>query len=72
MSSFVAAVIIFSSNKKLGIISLLIAALIGFSRLYLYVHYPSDVLIGLIMGVFISFFILYISNIKPFSNIFII
>lgn len=28
-----------------------IAALIAFSRLYLYVHYPSDVICGLVLGV---------------------
>lgn len=31
------------------------AALIGFSRLYLYVHFPSDVLGGLVIGVLIGF-----------------
>ena len=27
------------------------AALIAFSRLYLFVHYPSDILVGIILGV---------------------
>lgn len=69
MSSFAAATIIFSANTKLGVLSLLIATLIGFSRLYLYVHYPSDVLVGLFMGVFLSIFTLYISKLTFINNL---
>lgn len=36
--------------KKAGISSIILAVLIAFSRLYLGVHYPSDVLIGGISG----------------------
>ena len=35
---------------------------IGFSRLWLGVHYPTDVLAGLILGVGVSFFALWITN----------
>lgn len=49
-SSFGGAVTIFLYNKKWGILALILAALIGFSRLYLYVHFPSDVLAGIILG----------------------
>lgn len=31
--------------------ALLLAATIAFSRLYLYVHYPSDVAVGLVLGI---------------------
>ena len=48
--SFAAAVSIFMSNRRLGIFALILAALIGFSRIYLYVHYPSDVLAGAALG----------------------
>ena len=37
-------------KKELGIASLILACLIAFSRLYLYVHYPTDVLAGIIIG----------------------
>ena len=30
--------------------ALVLAILISFSRLYLYVHYPSDVLAGIVLG----------------------
>ncbi|NMP37949.1 MAG: phosphatase PAP2 family protein [Clostridiales bacterium] len=49
-SSFAAAVPLFSQNKKLGIPALILAALIGFSRIYVHVHYCSDVLAGVVVG----------------------
>ncbi len=48
--SFAAAVCAFKINKKCGIITLIVAALIGFSRLYNYVHFPTDVIAGAILG----------------------
>lgn len=49
-ASFTAAAVILWTDKKLGIPALILAGLIGFSRLYLYVHFPSDVLGGMIFG----------------------
>ena len=40
-----------AGEKKLWIPALVLAVLIAFSRLYLYVHYPTDVLGGVIIGV---------------------
>ena len=54
LSSFAAATVIFCANKRLGVAALLLAAAIAFSRLYLYVHYLSDVLVGSIIGVAIG------------------
>lgn len=59
-ASFAAAVAIFIYNKKWGGAAVALAALIGFTRLYLYVHFPTDVLAGAVLGVLcaiISFFI---------------
>ncbi len=36
--------------KPIALGATVIAAIIAFSRLYLYVHYPSDVLAGIILG----------------------
>ncbi|MDD6208742.1 MAG: phosphatase PAP2 family protein, partial [Clostridiales bacterium] len=41
--------------KKYGIMALVLAVLISFSRLYVGVHYPSDVLVGMINGVLLSY-----------------
>ncbi len=49
--SFNAAVFLFMINKKkFGIPALIVAALTALSRVYLCVHYPSDVLVGSLLG----------------------
>ena len=45
------AVAIFYNNKKWGIAAITVAVLTCLSRLYLYVHYPTDVLAGAALGV---------------------
>lgn len=51
LASFEGATAIFMFNKKCGIGALVLASLVALSRLYLFVHYPTDVLVGLILGV---------------------
>ena len=55
MSSFSAAYILNYINKKFGYFAIPLAILIAFSRLYLYVHFPSDILAGAILGILISY-----------------
>lgn len=49
-NGFAGAVTIFSYYRKAGILSLLVAAIIAFSRLYFFVHYPTDILGGIVLG----------------------
>ncbi len=49
-ASFAAAVAILMQNRKYGLCAIITASLIAFSRLYFYVHFPSDVLAGIILG----------------------
>ena len=49
--AFAAATSVFLHHKKAGIAVLVLAVLIAFSRLYLFVHFPSDVLGGIVLGV---------------------
>lgn len=41
----------FAKEEKLWIPSLVLAVLIGISRMYFYVHYPTDVLAGMLLGI---------------------
>lgn len=51
-ASFSAATVFFRKlPKRYGIPALLLAVLISFSRLYVGVHYPSDVLVGALVGI---------------------
>lgn len=49
-SSFCAAVYLYGWNKKAGIPAIITALLIALSRLYFYVHFPSDVICGFLLG----------------------
>lgn len=51
-SSFAAATALFLCHKREGLWAYALAVLIAFSRLYFYVHFPTDVLFGGILGVF--------------------
>ena len=55
IASFEAATAICIHNKKWGIPALVLACLIAFSRLYLYVHYPTDVLASVVLGIGFAF-----------------
>ena len=55
IASFEAATVLKLHNKKLGIPALILACLIAFSRLYLYVHYPTDVITSVILGTAFGF-----------------
>ena len=50
IASFEASVALYKNNKRLGIPALILASLISFSRMYLYVHYPTDVIASVILG----------------------
>ena len=55
IASFEAAVVLLYYNRKMGIPAMVLACLIAFSRLYLYVHYPTDVLASVVLGTAIAF-----------------
>lgn len=55
IASFEAAVVILLNSKKLGIPAMILACLIAFSRLYLYVHYPTDVVVSILLGTAFAF-----------------
>lgn len=50
-SAFASATAIFAANKKWGIGAYVFAAVMGFTRIYLGVHFCTDVLAGAVVGV---------------------
>lgn len=55
-SAFAAAVAVLWHNRKIGIPTFIFAAIMGFSRIYVQVHYCSDVIAGLITGTICALF----------------
>ena len=49
-SGVAAAYALWLQNRKLGAPALVLAAFIAFTRLYLYVHFPTDILGGVLVG----------------------
>lgn len=50
--SVLLAVVLWHENRKWGIAAGCLAVLVAFSRMYLYVHYPTDILGGALLGAF--------------------
>ena len=51
IASFEACTVLVKNNKLMGIPAVILAFLIAFSRLYLYVHYPTDVIFSFFAGI---------------------
>ncbi|MBQ7002151.1 MAG: phosphatase PAP2 family protein [Oscillospiraceae bacterium] len=55
IASFEAATVLLKNSKKMGIPAMILAVVIAFSRLYLYVHYPTDVIFSIFAGILFAF-----------------
>ena len=53
--AFGTATAIFMNYRKTGVAAFIVAALVAFSRLYLFVHFPTDVLCGIVLGIAVGF-----------------
>ena len=62
IASFEAATAILLRHKKLGAAVMVLAVLIAFSRMYLYVHYPTDVIASVFLGIGLAFLASWIVN----------
>ena len=62
LSSFAASVALFFYKRKIGIAAIAIACVIAFSRLYLFVHYPTDILAGMAIGICCAFISRFLVN----------
>ncbi len=62
LSSIECAYVIFLNNKKWGIPALVVAVLIAFSRMYLYVHFFTDILLGTVIGIGLAYLVYFAVN----------
>ncbi len=62
MLAVATATAVFMNRRKAGILCLVFALLVGLSRMYFFVHYPSDVLLGFVLGAFIAFVVVKLIN----------
>ena len=60
--SFEAATALAVYHRRWGIAALVLAAIIGYSRLYLFVHYPTDVVAGASLGIGIALLACWCTN----------
>lgn len=58
MNIFTGCILLSYSYRKIRVILLIIAILVSYSRIYVGVHYPFDVLAGVILGIFCAFIII--------------
>lgn len=53
--AFAGATSIYLNHKKAGIVAYIFSIIIGFSRMYMFVHFPTDVLLGVVVGISIGY-----------------
>lgn len=57
LNGITAAVTLMLIDKRMGIPALVLAILIAFSRMYNFMHFPTDVLAGAVLGVVSAVFV---------------
>ena len=56
LSSFIVAIVFLCHSRAIGIPALVVASLFAFTRLYVYVHFPTDLLGAIILAVPLAIF----------------
>lgn len=68
-ASFASAVSVYKSSPRwLGVPVMILAFAISLSRLYVGVHYPSDVLVGMVIGTLIALILFWIFGEKKYKK----
>ncbi len=57
LASFISVFVLWRLNRRFGIAALVVAILMAFSRLYLFVHFPTDILGGIVLAYLVSLLI---------------
>ena len=63
-----ATTVLLAKKRAFGIAALVLTICIAFSRMYLYFHYPTDVLCGLLLGVLCGLLVLWIAKKTNLEN----
>lgn len=54
LTAVIAAVCLTKADRRFGYVAIPLATLVAFSRMYHYVHFPTDVLVGALVGLAVS------------------
>ena len=57
LNGITAAVTLMFIDKRMGIPAIVLAVLIAFSRMYNFMHFPTDILAGAVLGVVSAVFV---------------
>lgn len=55
LSAFSSSAVLFFADRRFGFPAWSLASAVAFSRLYLFVHYPGDVLAGAVLGTLLAY-----------------
>lgn len=61
-SAFAVAFTVFSQHKKLGKVIIVMAAIMAFTRLYVFVHFPTDIYGGILVAAAITTFVCFMEK----------
>lgn len=63
-----ATTVLLAKKREIGYVALVLTICIAFSRMYLYFHYPTDVICGLILGVLCGLLMLWVAKKTNLEN----
>lgn len=67
-TSFAGAVILAYFFRRLAVPLVLLAALVAYSRVYVGVHYPTDVVAGAVLGTLVAFAVIGVLRLRPLTS----
>ena len=62
LASVIGATVLTAANRRFGIVAIPLASAIAFSRLYLFVHFPTDIAASVLLGTVIGTAAVYIAK----------